>query len=57
MYELTKYLTRHHPNMYSVTRHPLPRHEHGNAWYGEGRITTITIIPWKTSTTWTPKNH
>ena len=32
MYELAEYLTRRHPNMYSVTRHPLPRHEHGNAW-------------------------
>ena len=47
MYELAEYLTRRHSDMYSVTRHPVSRHEDENGWYGEGRIRTITIIPFE----------
>ena len=47
MYELAEYLSRRHPDVYSVTRHPVSRHEDENGWYGEGRITTITIIPFE----------
>ncbi|KAI0773761.1 hypothetical protein C8Q74DRAFT_779907 [Fomes fomentarius] len=47
MYELSEYLSRRHPDVYSVTRHPVSKLEHENGWYGEGRIKEITIIPFQ----------
>ena len=47
MYELAEYLSRRHPDVYSVTRHLVSRHEDENGWYGEGRIKTITIVPFQ----------
>ncbi|KAI0637680.1 hypothetical protein C8Q77DRAFT_381938 [Trametes polyzona] len=45
MYELAEYLSRRHPDVYRVTRHPVSRDALENGWYGEGRIKQITIIP------------
>ncbi len=47
MYELSEYLSRRHPDVYNVTRHPVSECEHQNGWYGEGRIKEITITPFQ----------
>ena len=47
MYELAEYLSRRHPDVYRVTRRPVSEREDKNGWYGEGRIKTITIIPFQ----------
>ncbi|RDX52999.1 hypothetical protein OH76DRAFT_61641 [Lentinus brumalis] len=47
MYELAEYLSRRHPDVYSVTRHPVSKNDEENGWYGEGRIKTITILPFE----------
>ncbi|KAH9921530.1 uncharacterized protein BXZ73DRAFT_91792 [Epithele typhae] len=45
MYELAEYLSRRHPDVYSVARHPPSGDDSQNGWYGEGRIKQISIIP------------
>ncbi|KAI0721995.1 hypothetical protein C8T65DRAFT_775038 [Cerioporus squamosus] len=45
MYELAEYLSRRHPDVYRVTRHPVSNDDDENGWYDEGRIKTITIVP------------
>ncbi|KAI0366429.1 hypothetical protein BV20DRAFT_656374 [Pilatotrama ljubarskyi] len=45
LYELAEYLSRRHPDVYSVTRHPVSKNPDENGWYGEGKIKDITIIP------------
>lgn len=47
LYELAEYLSRRHPDVYRVTRHPVSAREDENGWYGEGRIKTITIVPFQ----------
>ena len=47
LYELTEYLTRSHPDVYRVTRHPVSKRAEQNGWYGEGRIKDITIVPFE----------
>ncbi|EJF63074.1 hypothetical protein DICSQDRAFT_56371, partial [Dichomitus squalens LYAD-421 SS1] len=47
MYELAEYLSRRHPDVYRVARHPVSQREDENGWYGEGRIRTITIVPFQ----------
>lgn len=47
LYELAEYLSRRHPDVYTVTRHPVSAREDENGWYGEGRIKTITIVPFQ----------
>ncbi|KAI1793029.1 hypothetical protein LXA43DRAFT_304457 [Ganoderma leucocontextum] len=47
LYELAEYLSRRHPDVYRVTRHPVSTQEDENGWYGEGRIKTITIVPFQ----------
>ena len=47
LYELTEYLSRRHPDVYSVKRHPVSKREDQNGWYGEGKIREITIIPFE----------
>ena len=47
MYELAEYVSRRYPDVYSVTRHPVSDREDENGWYGEGRISTITLIPFE----------
>ncbi|KAI0723515.1 hypothetical protein C8Q76DRAFT_398233 [Earliella scabrosa] len=47
MYEVAEYLSRRHPDVYSVTRHTPSDREDENGWYGEGRISTITLIPFE----------
>ncbi|OSD01781.1 hypothetical protein PYCCODRAFT_472517 [Trametes coccinea BRFM310] len=45
MYELSEYLSRRHPDVYKVTRRAVSKNREENGWYGEGKIKTITIIP------------
>ena len=33
--------------MYRVTRRPVSTQEDENGWYGEGKIKTITIVPFQ----------
>ena len=53
MYELAEYLSRRHPDVYRVTRRGVVvsaregENEGENGWYGEGRIRTITIVPFE----------
>lgn len=51
-HELSEFLSRRYPKVYSVTRHPpVPApapssgSKKGNGWYGDGRIKEITILP------------
>ncbi|KAI0772524.1 hypothetical protein BD413DRAFT_45757 [Trametes elegans] len=45
MYEIAEYLSRRHPDAYRVTRKPVSENPDENGWYGEGKIWTITLIP------------
>ncbi|KAI0751237.1 hypothetical protein C8Q80DRAFT_1218050 [Daedaleopsis nitida] len=49
MYEVAEYLSRRHPDVYKVVRHPASEREDENGWYGEGRIKAITVIPFGTT--------
>ncbi|KAI0334912.1 hypothetical protein GY45DRAFT_1367349 [Cubamyces sp. BRFM 1775] len=46
-YEFAEYLSRRHPDVYRVTRHPVSKNPDRNGWYGEGRIKTVTIVPFE----------
>ncbi|KAI0772546.1 hypothetical protein BD413DRAFT_46218 [Trametes elegans] len=45
MYEVSEYLSRRHPYVYRVTRKPVSKKPDENGWYGEGKIKTITLVP------------
>lgn len=47
MHELSEFLSRRYPKVYSVTRHDpdQPETQKQKGWYGEGRIKEITILP------------
>ena len=49
LYELTEYLARRHPDVYTVLRHSPSEREDENGWYGEGRIKAISVIPFGTT--------